>query len=60
MLSKAPLFINRAPCGSTASRRRARLVVEAVSGKFLGTLLHERVWAPLGMSDTSFIIPEGK
>jgi len=35
-------------------------VVEAVTGKPLGSVLQERVWAPLGMSDTSFALPAAK
>ena len=35
-------------------------VVEAVTGKPLGSVLQERVWGPLGMSDTSFALPAGK
>ena len=34
------------------------LIVEAVSGKRLGEFLKERLWAPLGMADTSFDLPE--
>lgn len=30
------------------------LVVEAVTGKTLGAVLGERIWGPLGMSDTGF------
>jgi CubicO group peptidase (beta-lactamase class C family) len=36
------------------------LIVEAVSGKSLGTFLEERIWKPLGMVDTAFSIPETK
>ena len=32
-------------------------VVEAVTGKPLGSVLRERVWGPLGMSDTGFALP---
>jgi CubicO group peptidase (beta-lactamase class C family) len=35
-------------------------VVEAVTGKPLGSVLQERVWGPLGMTDTSFALPAGK
>ena len=35
-------------------------VVEAVTGKPLGSVLQERVWGPLGMSDTSFALPAAK
>jgi CubicO group peptidase (beta-lactamase class C family) len=36
------------------------LVVEAVTGRTLGQYLRERVWEPLGMSDTGFNVPPGK
>jgi len=35
-------------------------VVEAVTGKPLGTVLQERVWGPLGMTDTSFALAASK
>jgi CubicO group peptidase (beta-lactamase class C family) len=35
-------------------------VVEAVTGMSLGAVLQERVWKPLGMSDTSFALPADK
>ena len=35
-------------------------VVESVSGKSLGGFLAERVWGPLGMTETSFTVPAGK
>lgn len=35
-------------------------VVEAVAGKPLGQFLQERLWAPLGMVDTSFALPAAK
>ena len=35
-------------------------VVEAVTGKPLGGVLQERVWGPLGMSDTGFALPAAK
>jgi len=35
-------------------------VVEAVTGKPLGSVLQERVWGPLGMGDTSFALPAAK
>ncbi|BBK40700.1 serine hydrolase [Allostella vacuolata] len=35
-------------------------LVEGVSGKSLGGFLAERVWAPLGMADTSFTVPADK
>lgn len=36
------------------------LAVEAVAGRPLRDYLHERVFAPLGMDDTSFMVPEDK
>jgi CubicO group peptidase (beta-lactamase class C family) len=38
----------------------AGLAVEAVSGKSLGTFLKERLFTPLGMVDTSFMVPAAK
>ena len=35
-------------------------VVEAVTGRPLGSFLQERLWGPLGMSDTGFALPAGK
>ncbi|HWB44425.1 MAG TPA: serine hydrolase domain-containing protein [Hyphomicrobiaceae bacterium] len=35
-------------------------VVEAVTGQPLGSVLQERLWGPLGMSDTSFALPAEK
>ena len=35
-------------------------VVEAVSGKRLGAFLAERLWGPLGMLDTGFVLPADK
>jgi CubicO group peptidase (beta-lactamase class C family) len=35
-------------------------VVEAVTGKPLGSVLQERVWGPLAMGDTSFALPAAK
>lgn len=35
-------------------------VVEVVSGKTLGAFLKERLWDPLGMSDTSFLLAPEK
>ncbi len=32
-------------------------LVEIVSGKTLGAFLHERIFTPLGMTDTSFYVP---
>ncbi|MEA2858673.1 MAG: hypothetical protein QOC72_712 [Methylobacteriaceae bacterium] len=36
------------------------LIIEAVSGDRLGKHLHERLWSPLGMADTSFTLPQSK
>jgi CubicO group peptidase (beta-lactamase class C family) len=36
------------------------LIVEKASGKPLGEFLAERIWKPLGMTDTSFAVPEAK
>jgi CubicO group peptidase (beta-lactamase class C family) len=35
-------------------------VVEAAAGKSLGAFLQERLWGPLGMTDTSFALPAAK
>jgi CubicO group peptidase (beta-lactamase class C family) len=35
-------------------------VVEAVTGMSLGEFLAQRLWSPLGMSDTSFALPAAK
>jgi CubicO group peptidase (beta-lactamase class C family) len=35
-------------------------VVEIVSGRTLGDFLHERIFAPLGMVDTAFYVPDAK
>jgi CubicO group peptidase (beta-lactamase class C family) len=35
-------------------------VVEAVTGQTLGAVLQERLWGPLGMTDTSFVLPPAK
>jgi CubicO group peptidase (beta-lactamase class C family) len=35
-------------------------VLEKVSGKRLGVLLEEKLLGPLGMSDTSFVVPQSK
>jgi CubicO group peptidase (beta-lactamase class C family) len=34
------------------------LAIEKVAGRPLGALLEERLFAPLGMSDTGFVVPE--
>ena len=35
-------------------------LIEVISGKPLGTFLHERLFEPLGMSDTAFEVPQAK
>ena len=35
-------------------------IVEAISGKSLGEFLQERVFGPLGMTDSAFIVPQDK
>jgi CubicO group peptidase (beta-lactamase class C family) len=36
------------------------LIIEAHAGKTLGAYLGERIWKPLGMVDTSFVVPPEK
>jgi CubicO group peptidase (beta-lactamase class C family) len=36
------------------------LVVEAISGQSLGDFLQHRLFGPLGMADTGFLVPPGK
>ena len=36
------------------------VLISRISGKSLGTFLHERIFEPLGMTDTGFHVPEGK
>jgi CubicO group peptidase (beta-lactamase class C family) len=36
------------------------LIIEAITGDSLGKHLHERLWSPLGMVDTSFTLPQSK
>jgi CubicO group peptidase (beta-lactamase class C family) len=38
----------------------AGLAIEAVTKKRLGEFLQERLWAPLGMTDTAFVQPQTK
>ena len=35
-------------------------VIEAASGKRLGDFMAERIFVPLGMADTAFVVPEAK
>jgi len=60
-LSKAPLLYHPGTVWDySVSTDVLGLVVEAVSGQSLGTFLAERIWSPLGMVDTSFVIPDAK
>jgi CubicO group peptidase (beta-lactamase class C family) len=36
------------------------LIIEAITGETLGKHLHQRLWAPLGLIDTSFSLPQAK
>jgi CubicO group peptidase (beta-lactamase class C family) len=36
------------------------LLIEKISGQRLSTFLSERLWQPLGMRDTSFVLPKDK
>ncbi len=36
------------------------LVIEAETGRSLGSYLNERIWKPLGMVDTGFVVPPDK
>jgi CubicO group peptidase (beta-lactamase class C family) len=36
------------------------LIIEAETGQTLGTYLQERIWKPLGMADTGFVVPPAK
>jgi len=36
------------------------VLIARVSGQSLGTFLHERLFAPLGMKDTGFFVPDAK
>jgi len=36
------------------------ILISRATGKALGTFLHERIFAPLGMKDTAFSVPETK
>jgi CubicO group peptidase (beta-lactamase class C family) len=38
----------------------AARVIEVISGRPLAEFLHQRLFAPLGMVDTAFAVPEGK
>ncbi len=36
------------------------LLIEKISGQKLSVFLSERLWQPLGMKDTAFVVPKGK
>ncbi len=61
MLAEAPLMFDP---GSTweygFSTDILGFIVEAVSGQSLGTFLRERLWVPLGMSDTAFELADSQ
>jgi CubicO group peptidase (beta-lactamase class C family) len=60
-LAKAPLHFDPGKAWNySLSTDVLGLVVEAVAGKPLGAFLSERLWQPLGMSDTSFAVPPEK
>jgi CubicO group peptidase (beta-lactamase class C family) len=60
-LSKSPLLFDPGSSWEYGfSTDVLGFVVEAVTGKPLGSFLQERVWSPLGMSDTSFALPAAK
>lgn len=60
-LSKSPLLFDPGSSWEYGfSTDVLGFVVEAVTGKALGSFLQERVWGPLGMGDTSFALPAAK
>lgn len=60
-LSKAPLLYQPGEVWDySLSVDALGLIVEAVTGKPLSAFLAERIWGPLGMVDTSFVIPDAK
>ena len=60
-LSKAPLLYQPATAWEYGlSTDVLGLIIEVITGDTLGKHLHERLWAPLGMNDTSFALPESK
>ncbi len=60
-LGKAPLLFDPGSNWEYGSSTDVLgMVVEAVTGKPLATVLSERIWQPLGMIDTSFELPETK
>jgi CubicO group peptidase (beta-lactamase class C family) len=58
-LSKAPLLYQPGTMWDySLSVDVLGLIVEAVSGKTLSAFLDERLWKPLGMTDTGFVVPD--
>ena len=61
MLAESPLLFDPGSNWSYGySTDVLGFVVEAISGKSLGGFLQERLWTPLGMADTSFVLPSAK
>ena len=60
-LAKAPLLFDPGSSWEYGfSTDVLGFIVEAVTGKPLGSVLQERVWVPLGMIDTGFALPAAK
>jgi CubicO group peptidase (beta-lactamase class C family) len=60
-LSKAPLLYQPGAAWEYGlSTDVLGLIIEAITGDTLGRHLHERLWSPLSMSDTSFTLPQSK
>jgi CubicO group peptidase (beta-lactamase class C family) len=60
-LSKAPLLYQPGTAWEYGlSTDVLGLIIEAITGDTLGKHLHERLWSPLGMADTSFTLPRAK
>jgi CubicO group peptidase (beta-lactamase class C family) len=60
-LGKAPLFYQPGTAWEYGlSTDVLGLIIEAGTGDTLGKHLHERLWSPLGMADTSFTLPQSK
>jgi CubicO group peptidase (beta-lactamase class C family) len=58
-MSKAPLLYQPGTAWDySLSTDVLGFVVEAVSGKPLSAFLEERIWKPLGMVDTGFVVPD--
>ena len=61
LLAKAPLLYQPGTAWEYGySTDVLGFVVEAVSGRTLGEFLKERLWDPLGMTDTGFTLPPDK